>query len=132
MSDYFISQVYPSDKRTNAQVDALLEQEGIRRDANLDYTCVMFDSDYQAIATGSCFGNTLRCMAVDSSHQGEGFSSRIWCRIPDPPAKRGDRRCHQRLPRQRSTPYRLRGSNPRLGTGNHLPVFPIRNSPSGP
>ena len=36
MSDYFISQVYPSDKRTNAQVDALLEQEGIRRDANLD------------------------------------------------------------------------------------------------
>ena len=58
MSDYFISQVYPSDKRTNAQVDALLEQEGIRRDANLDYTCVMFDNDYRAIATGSCFGNT--------------------------------------------------------------------------
>jgi len=77
MSDYFISQVYPSDKRTNAQVDALLEQEGIRRDANLDYTCVMFDSDYQAIATGSCFGNTLRCMAVDHRHQGEGLMNEI-------------------------------------------------------
>lgn len=41
-------------------------------DANLDYTCVMFDNDYHAIATGSCFGNTLRCMAVDHHHQGEG------------------------------------------------------------
>lgn len=77
MSDYFISQVYPSDKRTNAQVDALLEQEGIRRDANLDYTCVMFDNDYRAIATGSCFGNTLRCMAVDHHHQGEGLMNEI-------------------------------------------------------
>ena len=77
MSDYFISQVYPSDKRTNAQVDALLEQEGIRRDANLDYTCVMFDNDYHAIATGSCFGNTLRCMAVDHHHQGEGLMNEI-------------------------------------------------------
>lgn len=77
MSDYFISQVYPSDARTNAQVDALLQQEGIRRDANLDYTCVMFDNDYHAIATGSCFGNTLRCMAVDHRHQGEGLMNEI-------------------------------------------------------
>lgn len=30
MSDYVISPVYPSDTRTNAQVNALLEQEGIR------------------------------------------------------------------------------------------------------
>ena len=77
MSDYFISQVYPSDARTNAQVDVLLQQEGIRRDANLDYTCVMFDNDYHAIATGSCFGNTLRCMAVDHRHQGEGLMNEI-------------------------------------------------------
>lgn len=77
MSDYVISPVYPSDTRTNAQVNALLEQEGIRRDANLDYTCVMFDQDYHAVATGSCFGNTLRCMAVDHHHQGEGLMNEI-------------------------------------------------------
>lgn len=77
MSDYFINQVYPADKRTNAQVDALLQQEGIRRDGHLDYTCVMFDEDYHAIATGSCFGNTLRCMAVDHNHQGEGLMNEI-------------------------------------------------------
>ena len=32
MAEYSISQVYPTDRRTLAQVDALLEQEGIRRD----------------------------------------------------------------------------------------------------
>ncbi len=41
MPDYYISQIYPSDKRANDEVDALLISEGIRRDANLDYTCGM-------------------------------------------------------------------------------------------
>ena len=39
MSDYAISQVYPSDKRSLAQIDALLQKEGITRDSNLDYIC---------------------------------------------------------------------------------------------
>ena len=43
MPDYYISQIYPSDKRANDEVDALLISEGIRRDANLDYTCGMYD-----------------------------------------------------------------------------------------
>ncbi len=58
MSEYAISQVHPTDRRSFAQIDALLEQEGIKRDSNLDYTCAMFDEDYQVIATGSCFANT--------------------------------------------------------------------------
>ncbi len=70
---YSISQIYPNDKRRMAQVDALLAQEGIQRDKNLDYSCGMFDEDYRVIATGSCFGNTLRCFAVDHTHQGEGL-----------------------------------------------------------
>ena len=37
MSDYLISEIYPSDKRSLAQIDRLLVQEGIRRDGNLDY-----------------------------------------------------------------------------------------------
>ena len=45
MSDYYISQIYPSDKRANDEVDALLISEGIRRDANLDYTCGMYDDE---------------------------------------------------------------------------------------
>lgn len=77
MSDYSISQIYPSDSRANAQVDELLQAEGIRRDANLDYTCGMYDDEMNIIATGSCFGNTLRCMAVSSAHQGEGLMNQI-------------------------------------------------------
>lgn len=77
MCEYAISQVYPTDKRTLAQIDALLQKEGIRRDGNLDYICAMFDENYKVIGTGSCFGNTLRCFAVSSDHQGEGLLNQI-------------------------------------------------------
>lgn len=77
MSDYYISQIYPSDKRANDEVDALLISEGIRRDASLDYTCGMYDDEMHIIATGSCFGNTLRCFAVSHEHQGEGLMNSI-------------------------------------------------------
>ena len=77
MSEYTISKVYPSDKRANSQVEKLLLAEGIRRDKNLDYTCAVYDDDYNVIATGSCFGNTLRCMAVSHNHQGEGLMNEV-------------------------------------------------------
>ena len=77
MSDYPISEVYRSDRRANREVDALLTAEGIRRDRNLDYTCGMYDENGHIIATGSCFGNTLRCLAVSREHQGEGLMNEI-------------------------------------------------------
>ena len=52
MADYYISQIYPSDKRANDEVDALLISEGIRRDANLDYTCGMYDDEMHIIEIG--------------------------------------------------------------------------------
>lgn len=54
MSDYIISQIYPSDILANKQINELLLAEGIRRDANLDYTCDMYDDEMNIIATGSC------------------------------------------------------------------------------
>lgn len=90
MSDYSISQVYPSDKHSFAQIDTLLKQEGIRRDANLDYTCAMYDEDYHIIATGSCFGNTLRCFAVSSEHQGEGLLNQIVTHLIEVQCNRGN------------------------------------------
>ena len=65
------------DSAANRQVTRLLEQEGIRRDGNLDYTCGLFDEEDELIATGSCFGNTLRCLAVSGAHQGEGLLNQI-------------------------------------------------------
>ena len=72
-----ISPISPSDRRGNRQLDELLKAVGIRRDGNLDYTCGMFDEDFNLIATGSCFGPTLRCLAVDQAHQGEGLMAKV-------------------------------------------------------
>ena len=74
---YTLSEIRPDDRRSMAQVRALLEQEGIALDGNLDYTCGLFDEDDQLAATGSFFGSTLRCFAVDRAHQGEGLLNQI-------------------------------------------------------
>ena len=90
MSEYTISQIYPTDKGTLAQIDALLQREGIRRDGNLDYICAMFDENYKVIGTGSCFGNTLRCFAVSSDHQGEGLLNQIITHLIEIQCARGN------------------------------------------
>ena len=43
MAEYLISHVLPNDTSTLAQIDELLFEEGITRDKNLDYICVMYD-----------------------------------------------------------------------------------------
>ena len=53
---YTLSEIYPDDKRGQRKLRALLEGEGITLDGNLDYTCGLFDEDYQLVATGSTFG----------------------------------------------------------------------------
>ena len=87
---YTISCVYPDDRRALAQVDALLEREGIRRDGNLDYIAALYDEDYRVIATGSCFGNTLRCFAVSREHQGEGLLNQIITHLIEFQQERGN------------------------------------------
>ena len=90
MSDYVITQIQPTDKRGNRLVDELLTAEGIRRDENLDYTCGMYDDEMNLIATGSCFGNTLRCMAVSHEHQGEGLMNSIVSHLIEVQFSRGN------------------------------------------
>ena len=90
MSEYILSQVSPTDKSTLAQIDALLQQEGIRRDGNLDYICAMLDENYNVIGTGSCFGNTLRCFAVSTAHQGEGLLNQIITHLIEVQCARGN------------------------------------------
>ena len=74
---YTLSKIHPDDRRSMAKVRALLEQEGIALDSNLDYTCGLFDENDNLAATGSSFGSTLRCFAVDRAHQGEGLLNQI-------------------------------------------------------
>lgn len=90
MSDYYITQVMPTDKKSNFQINELLKKEGLRRDLNLDYTCAMFDSEQNVVATGSCFGNTLRCLAVTNEHQGEGLMNDIIIHLIEVQFSRGN------------------------------------------
>ena len=90
MSEYPISQIYPSDKYSLSQIDALLQKEGITRDGNLDYICAMRDGNDEIIATGSCFGCTLRCFAVSSDHQWEGLLNEIISHLMEVQYARGN------------------------------------------
>ena len=89
---YSISRVSPGDKRTMAEIDALLVREGIRRDRNLDYTCAMYDEGRRVVATGSCFGCTLRCLAVSAAHQGEGLLNQVVTHLMEVQLERGNLR----------------------------------------
>ena len=90
MGEYSISQVYPSDRRSLAEIDALLQKEGISRDSNLDYICAMYDGNDEIIATGSCFGPTLRCFAVSREHQGGGLLNEIISHLMEVQVARGN------------------------------------------
>ena len=74
---YMVSELLPRDKRMQDKLDALLLQEGIRRDENLTYIAGIFDENYQLLAAGGYFRNTLRSLVVDSSRQGEGLMAQI-------------------------------------------------------
>lgn len=83
------TEIRKNDSRAMEQVDALLSAEGLTRDANLDYTCGIFDENYNLIATGSAFGNTLRCFAVSDVRQGEGLLNEIVSHLISYEAERG-------------------------------------------
>lgn len=70
--EYTISRIFSRDKNAKKQVEALLSQEGINIDANIELTLGIYD-DLKLIATGSIFKNTFRCLAVDHNYQGEGL-----------------------------------------------------------
>ncbi len=90
MSDYVVSVVSKTDARTLKKLDQLLMQEGIKRDKNLEHICVVFDEDYNVIATGSAFGNTLRCFAVSSKHQGEGLLNLVLSQLLEWECQKGN------------------------------------------
>ncbi len=78
------------DTLAQQQMELLLHQQGIGRDKNLDYSCGIFDAQENLIATGSCFGNTLRCLAVSQDHQGEGLLNEILSHLIEVQMARGN------------------------------------------
>ena len=77
MSDYRIAKLHPEDRLSFSRVDELLASQGLRRDRNLDFTCVALDDADDIVATGSMFGATLRCLAVRETKKGEGLLNAV-------------------------------------------------------
>ena len=75
--NYEILEVTNREKRLQKEMEALLIREGIRLDPHLDESFVLVDENETVLATGSRFGNTLRCLAVDGRHRGEGLMVRV-------------------------------------------------------
>lgn len=90
MSDYYISQIRPDDKPANQQLDLLLSSEGIRRDANLDYTCGMFDEEMNLGCRRQLLWQYTPCLAVGRCHQGEGLMNQIMTHLMEIQVSRGN------------------------------------------
>ncbi|MBR5230885.1 MAG: [Clostridia bacterium] len=58
------------------QVQLFLKSCGLDYDASIAFTAALMEED-QIVATGSLDGNTVKCVAVAPSHQGEDLTSRI-------------------------------------------------------
>lgn len=56
--------------------EQLLRSSGLTPDEQVDCTLLIWDND-ELIATGSRYGNILKCIAVDSSRQGEDLTATI-------------------------------------------------------
>ena len=90
MMTYSISEIRPSDKKGVEQFEKLLQGAGIRRDKNLDYIAGLYDSGCSLLAAGACFGNTLRCLAVDNRYQGEGLLAPVVTHLVNYQLSRGN------------------------------------------
>lgn len=90
MEEYILSEIRPTDRRSIRKLEALLKKEGIERDKNLDYTVGLYDEEYNLLATGSSFGKTLRCMAVDSGYQGKGLLNLVVTHLVEYQHNRGN------------------------------------------
>ena len=90
MDEYVAVPISLSNRRAAAQMDALLKREGIERDRNITYSAAIYDDDGSMIATGSLFENTLRCLAVDGAHRGEGLMAVMVAHLVQVQLERGN------------------------------------------
>lgn len=90
MDNITITQIHPFDHRLRKEWEDLLHQEGIRKDLNIEYTIGLLNEKGRLIATGSCFRNSLRCLAVDSEYQGTGLLGQTVSALVDFQYQRGN------------------------------------------
>lgn len=91
MSEYVVREISPLDGCAMRQVCALLARTQLSLDAHLDLTVGLYDEEDALLATGSLFGATLRCLAVEPARQGEGLLNRVVAALVERALARGVR-----------------------------------------
>lgn len=79
-----------NDRLAWSEAENLLRREGIERDPHLDHTIGLYDTEGRLVATGSCYKNTLRCLAVASERRGEGLLATVVSQLMRVQAERGN------------------------------------------
>ncbi|MBR0138237.1 MAG: [Erysipelotrichaceae bacterium] len=87
-----ISEIRKDDLRAIRQQKQLLEESGLRLDQHLDYSCGLFDDDYNLMATGSCYHNTLRDIAIKPEYRSEALLNTLMSHLIDVQYSRGNRK----------------------------------------
>lgn len=85
-----VETIFLGDEYKKQQVDRLLESVNLKIDRNLDYICGIFNEQGKLIATGGCFKNTIRCIAIEKEYQGRGILNKIISHLIEIQAERGN------------------------------------------
>ena len=72
------------------QWEALLKSAALEPDSRLDSTLLIWEEG-QLVATGSRQGNLLKCIAVDTAHQGEGLTATVLTQLRQDALQAGHR-----------------------------------------
>ncbi len=73
MSDYTMQTGSPFTGRELEKLKAFLREEDLDYDEHITYTVELVDDDGAIIASGSCEGNVLKCIAVSPDYQGQNL-----------------------------------------------------------
>lgn len=74
---YYIEEGAPLFGRKLAKCQAFLKESGLTYDENIQYTVLLYNASGRLCATGSRDGNVLKCLAVASDCQGEGYMNAV-------------------------------------------------------
>lgn len=73
MSDYEVRTGNPFTGHSLEQLRSFLKKEELDYDERITFTVELVDDEGEIIATGSCEGNVLKCIAVSPEHQGQNL-----------------------------------------------------------
>ena len=86
----YMMQGEPLGGKSLEQVQLFLRSCGLDYDKSIEFTALLMENE-RIVATGSLDGNTIKCVAVASDHQGEDLTARIMTALMQKAAEKGQK-----------------------------------------